>query len=74
MGIYENDMHSLQEHVTRSLKPNSNLRDLQVGVHRRANYPLLLGGKLSVKNLESLRLHDIGWKISSTSKAPPMGR
>ncbi|KAF7011954.1 hypothetical protein CFC21_026200 [Triticum aestivum] len=67
-GTYGHDIHSVQEHILESLKPHCDLLDLHIGGHRGTTCPSWLGGKLSVKNLESLRLHDVGWTI-----LPPLG-
>ncbi|KAM3215505.1 hypothetical protein ACQJBY_067495 [Aegilops geniculata] len=67
-GIYEENMDSVQEYVLESLKPNTNLLDLHIEGHKGVACPSWLGGNLSVENLESLHLHDIGWKT-----LPPLG-
>ncbi|KAF7098723.1 hypothetical protein CFC21_100439 [Triticum aestivum] len=67
-GVYGDNANSVQEQVLEILKPHSNLLDLHNEGHRGAACPSWLGGNLSVKNLESLCLHDIGWKT-----LPPLG-
>ncbi|XP_048527382.1 disease resistance protein RGA2-like [Triticum urartu] len=64
-GIYGQNKDFVQEQVLESLKPHSNLH---IKGHRGANCPSWLGGNLSVMNLESLSLHDVGWNI-----LPPLG-
>lgn len=67
-GVYGENANSVHEHVLESLKPHSNLLDLQIEGHRGATCPSWLGDNHSVKSLESLRLHDVGWKT-----LPPLG-
>ncbi|KAM3310129.1 hypothetical protein ACQJBY_031050 [Aegilops geniculata] len=59
---------TFEENVLEKLVPHSNLRCLRIRGHGGTNCPRWLGSNLSVKNLESLSLHDLSW-----GNLPPLG-